>query len=52
MPAVAMIVVCATTCAGFRRQRTLLIFSGLENESKDTRSQHKYGCKNGNFHFG
>ena len=52
MPPVAMIVVRVTSRAGFRRERTLLIFSGLENESKNTRSQHETDCENGNFHCG
>jgi hypothetical protein len=47
---VAVIVVRVTSRAGFRRERTLLIFSGFENESKNTRGEHECHCNNGNFH--
>jgi hypothetical protein len=52
MMPVAVIVVRIPTRSGFRRERTLLIFSGLENESKNTCSEHKCHCNNGNFHYG
>ena len=52
MMPVAVIVVHVTSRAGFRRERTLLIFSGLENESKNTCSQHETDCKDGYFHCG
>jgi hypothetical protein len=50
MASMAMIVVRVTTRTGFRRQRTQLVCSGLENESKDTCSDHKHRCKNSNLH--
>jgi hypothetical protein len=50
MMPVAVIVVRVTSSAGFRRERTQLIFSGLENESKNTGSEHECHCNNSNFH--
>jgi hypothetical protein len=48
--AVAMVVVRVASGPRFRRKRALLIFSGLENETKNTCSEHEYHCKNSDFH--
>jgi len=52
MMSVAVIVVRVASGARLRRQRTLLIFSGFENESENTCSEHKTHRQNGNFHCG
>jgi hypothetical protein len=49
---VAVIVVRVPARTGFWRERTLLIFSGLENESKNTCSEYECHCNNGNSHYG
>ena len=53
MASMTMVIVCIMFIAArsrFRLERTLLIFSGFENESKDTCGQHEHSRKNGNLH--
>ena len=51
MTPMSVIVVRIASRAGFRCERTLLIFSRLENESQNSRSEHECHCNNGNFHY-